>query len=163
MSEQVNWLEFYRNATPEQKAQRKAVRAAEQAANEAKRAADQAEYRAHRVKAMTDEGLQASIDAGGYGSEAPASVHPRQAVALMRVPFEHRARVESEGMTRQNIRGGILSDNVWDAASDMLRMIAKGDPAEQEMYGERYARQDRERQAAHREQQLAAAAARFGR
>lgn len=154
MSEQVNWAEFYRTATPEQKAERKAIRAAEQAAVAAKAAHDAAEYRVERVKAMTDEGLQASIDAGQVVS--PAGFHPRQAAALKRVPFEHRERVYNEGGTRQNMRGGILSDNVWEAASDMLGMIANGN-ADAEMYGEKAARQDRERQVAESEARLAQA------
>lgn len=70
---------------------------------------------------------------------------------------ERRARADSEGWTLNNIRGGRYADMVWDACNDLRRMIEQG-REDGEMFGERFARQDRERQQIEREARLHAAA-----
>ena len=103
---------------------------------------------------MSDEGLQASIDAGGYGT--PGGFHPRQARSLLTVPVEYREKVYWEASTRVNLQGGILSDQIHYAAQDMARMIAAG-TADAEMHAGRVAREAREADRAARDQRMAAA------
>lgn len=149
-------MDWWRNATDEQKAQRRAEMAAERAEQDAKREADAAAYREQRAYHLSDEGLQASIDAGGYG--APGGFHPRQAQSLLTVPAEYREKVYWEASTRQNLQGGILSDQIHYAAQDMNRMIAAG-KADDEMYAQRVAREAREADRAQRDARMAAAVA----
>jgi hypothetical protein len=151
-------MDWWRNATPEQKAQRRAEMDAARAAQQAHREQEAAEWREQRAYHLSDEGLQASIDAGGYGT--PGGFHPRQARVLLTVPVEYRERVYWEAGTRQNLTGGILSDQMHYAANDMLGLIAQGTP-DAEMYGERTARQAREADRAERDQRMAAAVARI--
>ena len=73
---------------------------------------------------------------------------------------ERRSRADSEAMTLTNIRGGRPSDNVADAARALLRMIEEGREGE-EMYGELYARRERERQQEHQRIAMRAEAARY--
>lgn len=145
-------MEWWRNATPAEKEARRAEMAAERAEQEARRETAAAEYREQRAFHLSDEGLQASIDAGGYG--APGGFHPRQANVLLTVPAEYRDRVYWEAGTRQNLMGGILSDQMHYAAQDMNRLIAAGAP-DVEMYGERTAREHRERERADAHMRLA--------
>lgn len=146
------WAAWYRNATPEMKAQRKAVSAARTAANEARREADQAAHRVQMVAAMTDEGLRASIDAGGYGCKG--GHHPRQAAVLLTLPFEQRERAYSAAGTQQNLRGGIFSDCLHEVAQEMKRLPEGG-----ELWCERTARVERERDLDRRTHGLTVAAA----
>lgn len=155
-------LDWWRNATPEQKAQRRAEMAAERAEQEARREAEAAEYRARRNYWLSDEGLNATIAHGGYGPGGGA-VHPRQARPLLRLAtVAQRERAFREASTRQNLSGGILSDNIHYVVNDMLRAIADGREAE-ELYGERTAREYREAEEARRAAELKAVAARFQR
>lgn len=64
---------------------------------------------------------------------------------------ERRARASAEAHTLQNIRGCIFSQGVADAVSALKRAIADGKEGE-ELYGEAFARQERERQQALRKQ-----------
>ena len=144
-------LDWWRNATPEEKAERRAQMATEREAAEAKRAAEREEY-VQRV--YSTEALEADVAKGGYG----VSTHPRQARQLLRLDtIERRRRAKFEAMTRQNLMGGILSDNLFYAVSDLLAMIAAGREAE-EMYGERTAREYRERENEAKAAHLAAVA-----
>lgn len=90
----------------------------------------------------TDEELQASIDAGGYG----IGIHPRQARELIQVPFEYRRRVVAEAHTLVNVVGGIMSGALYSARQELQRNIDAGAP-ERELYGENFARIAREREA----------------
>jgi hypothetical protein len=81
-----------------------------------------------------------------YTTEAleGGSVHPRQARALLRLDTpERRCRAYDEACTRQNLHGGILSAQIWEAASDLLRMVEDG-VEDREMYAEGVARRHRE-------------------
>ena len=92
----------------------------------------------------TDAELQASIDEGGYG--IGAGIHPAQARELIQVPFEYRKRVVAEAHTLCNVRGGIMSGNLYYARAELQRNIDAGEP-ERELYGENFARVAREREA----------------
>lgn len=103
------------------------------------------EHAAYLQRRFTTEALEATIAAGGYG--APGGLHPRQADPLLRLDTpERRYRAYSEAHTRQNLRGGILSDNIHDAVNDLLRMIAAG-REDEEMYAAAAARRHREAEA----------------
>jgi hypothetical protein len=144
------WAAWYRNATPEMKTQRKAINAARAAADEARRVAQQAERRVQAVAAMTDEGLNASIAAGGYGSKG--GHHPRQASVLLTLPFEQRERAYRAAGTQQNLRGSIFSDCLHEVAQEMKRL-----PEGAELWCERTAREYREREQAQRAHDVAVA------
>lgn len=92
---------------------------------------------------FTDTALEADIAAGGYGR--PGGIHPRQAKELIEVPAEHRERVYWEAGTLGNIRGGVLSGNIFYARTELMRNLEAGEP-ERELYGERFAREARERE-----------------
>lgn len=150
-------FEQWSNATPEWKAQRRVELAAEREAQEARREAQAAEHAARRAYSMSDAGLAETVAAGGYG--VSGGVHPRQAVPLQRLTtVAHRERAMREASTRQNLQGGVLSDQVHYAVNDLARMVAAGTEAD-EMYGERTARVYRERDNAERAQRVAVAAA----
>lgn len=87
----------------------------------------------------TDEALRAkSAQTGGFGRAA------RYLLAELDTP-ERRARADGEGHTLSNLIGGRYADRVWEATQALRNMIAEG-REDDEMYGERAARQDRERQ-----------------
>lgn len=90
----------------------------------------------------TDAELQASIDAGGYG----IGIHPAQAKELIQVPFEYRRRVVAEAHTLCNVIGGIMSGSLYHARIALQRNIDAGEP-ERELYGEKFARIAREKEA----------------
>lgn len=64
----------------------------------------------------SDEVLEASIAAGGYG----VSIHPRQAAPLLRLPVEQRDTAMAEAMTRQNLQGGTLGAVLAGVVADTL-------------------------------------------
>lgn len=98
------------------------------------------EYKAIRY---SDELLEASVAAGGYGIE----IHPNQARELLRLAtIEHRTRAAAEAQTLGNLIGGVPSGNYYRAVTDLLRLIADG-REDEELYGERTAREYREREA----------------
>ena len=103
----------------------------------------QAEFDRNAAVRFTDEGLQATIAAGGYG--VPGGIHPRQAEPLLRFldTPERRKRAYEEASTMQNLQGGVLSGNVWTAAQTLGRMVAEGRESE-EMFAEGAARRHRE-------------------
>lgn len=104
---------------------------------------DQENEMSYREETMTTEALEADVAAGGYG----VRTHPRQARELLRLgTVAHRIRADREAWTLGNLRGGRPSDNVNAAVNDLLRMIEQGREAD-EMYGERVAREQREREA----------------
>ena len=70
--------------------------------------------------------------------------------ALKRLPLELRSRAIAIGDTLGNIRGGRPSDNYREA-------VALLEHSTEETYPERFAREHREREAALRDQRLAAA------
>ena len=132
-------------------AKRAAERKAEAEAAEAKR---KAEHEAYVQRVYSTEALEADVAAGGYG----VTTHPRQARELLRLDtIERRRRAYFEAGTRQNLMGGILSDNLYYAVNDLMAAIGAG-REDQELYGERTARRYREADQAHREAALTAAA-----
>lgn len=64
----------------------------------------------------SDEVLEASIAAGGYG----VGIHPRQAAPLLRLPVEQRDTAMAEAMTRQNLQGGTLGAVLAGVVQDTL-------------------------------------------
>lgn len=95
----------------------------------------------------TTEALKADVAAGGYGIQ----MHPAQAQELLRLDtVERRQRAVAEAHTLQNLMGGIMSGNLFNAVRDLQRNIDAGHE-EQELYGERTAREYREREKALRE------------
>ena len=151
----MNHIDWWRNATPEQKAQRSAEMAAEREAQTARREAEAAEYRAKRTRGLSDEGLAESIAAGDLGTSG--SVHPRQARVLLTLPtVAHRERALAEAGTRQNLMGGRFSDVLHYVALDLNRMIAAG-TEDDEMYGAGVARKAREADRAARDARMDAA------
>lgn len=96
----------------------------------------------HALK-FTSEMLEADIEFGGYG----ILNHPEQARQLLKLDTpERRKRAYYEGSTRQNLIGGILSGTIYHAVIELLQNIANGEE-EKELYGERTAREYREREA----------------
>lgn len=92
---------------------------------------------------FTDTALEADIAAGGYGR--PGGIHPRQAAELIKAPEEYRQRIYNEAGTLTNVLGGVLSGTIYDARVELMRNLEAGEP-ERELYGERYAREARERE-----------------
>lgn len=73
-------------------------------------------------------------------------LHERQQAEMVLVPEEYRDRVWAEAHTLCNIRGGIMSGNLYYARQELQRNIDAGEP-ERELYGENFARVAREREA----------------
>ena len=87
--------------------------------------------------------LEADCEFGGYG----VCTHPAQAYELLKLDDPHlRRRAHDEAHTLQNIMGGILSGAIYNAVSSIKRNIDRGQP-DAELYGERFAREAREREA----------------
>lgn len=105
------------------------------------------------------ERLQETIDRGNHSFPGPAN--RARHLLLLDTPAR-RKRADWEGHALTNILGGRPSDNVHTAVLDLQRLIASGREEDGELYGERVARQDRERQQAVRDAQLAAAKLRTG-
>lgn len=157
MSQGERMMARARAMTPEQRAEWHANRQREQAELQAQRDREQAEYLATNWATETLEARVAAAEADP--SDRAAVVAARYAGYLLRLDTpERRRRAQSESYTLGNLRGGRPSDNLWDAVNDLLRMVAAG-TEDQEMYGERVAREDRERQQADRAAQLSVAAA----
>jgi hypothetical protein len=156
------YLAWLRALPSEEKRAYIARRTAErQAEAEAREAARQAEHAAWVQNYYSTENLERAAAESGYGSGG--APHPRQSRVLLRLDtVERRKRAMAEAGTRQNLMGGILSANLHHAVNDMLAAIAAG-REDQELYGERTARQYRERENEAREAQMAAAAAAFAR
>lgn len=96
-----------------------------------------------RALTFTTEMLEADVEFGGYG----VITHPEQAKQLLKLDTpERRKRAYYEGSTRQNLIGGILSGTIYHAVTELLQNIANGEE-EKELYGERTAREYREREA----------------
>lgn len=91
---------------------------------------------------FTDDMLRADVTEGGYG----VLTHSRQAAVLLRLPEQYRRRADAEAHTLSNLIGGIHSGNLSNAANAILANIAAGNP-DAELYGERTAREYREREA----------------
>ena len=97
----------------------------------------------HSLLKFSTEMLQADVEEGQYG----VMTHSRQARELLRLDtVDRRKRADAEAGTRQNLRGGIHSDNLRDAVSDLLRMIEEG-REDEEMWAEGAARRHREAEA----------------
>ncbi len=73
-------------------------------------------------------------------------LHPRQQAEMVKVPEEYRSRVWAEAQTLTNVRGGIMSGNLYYARRELEAHIEAGHP-ERELYGENFARVAREREA----------------
>lgn len=92
---------------------------------------------------FSTEMLEADVLVGGTG----IMTHSRQAAELLRLDtVERRNRADGEAYTLGNLQGGIHSANLSRAVSALLALIAKDAEAE-EMYAERVAREQREREA----------------
>lgn len=90
-----------------------------------------------------DAMLQADVAEGRYG----VHTHPAQARELLRLDtVERRRRAAAEAHTLGNLMGGVPSGNFHNAVNDLLRRIERGEES-QELYGERTAREYREREA----------------
>lgn len=89
---------------------------------------------------MSDAMLKADVEKGGTG----VCTHSRQAEELLKLDTEARRwRAMDEAHTRQNLLGGVLSQALWSARSELMANIAKGEE-DKELYGERTAREYRE-------------------
>lgn len=93
-----------------------------------------------------------ALEAAEANSPLPgAYTHPRQAHELLRLDtVERRRRALAEAHTLANLMGGILSQRLYEAATTLLANISRGQEF-MELYGERTAREYREREAALRE------------
>lgn len=87
---------------------------------------------------FTDDRLDADA-----ASDAPGPRNRARHLRRLDTP-ERRARASSEGMTLTNIMGGRPSDNVHRAVHALLGMIAAG-REDDELYGERFSREARDR------------------
>ncbi len=92
----------------------------------------------------TDEALLADI-AKYEGTSAHGWLNIDKALLRLDTP-ERRVRAKGEGETLTNLIGGITSHNVNMAVDTLLRQIAAGEE-DKELYGERTAREYREREA----------------
>ena len=104
------------------------------------RCAERAVEIATEPEPYSDEALDADEKDGMPG--------PRHAAKYLRTldTVERRKRAVSEAWTLGNVRGGIFSSNVYSAVSELLRNIEAGNESA-ELYGERFARVAREREA----------------
>lgn len=99
------------------------------------------DYDLYRAIELSDTMLTASLTAKHY------STHPAQAHELLQVDtVARRGRVLDEAHTLGNLIGGVLSGNLCSARQSLARLIAEGRETD-EMYGERTAREYREREA----------------
>ena len=74
-------------------------------------------------------------------------IHPRQAKELLKLDtVDRRKRAYFEAMTQQNLVGGILSGCLYRAVNALNESILNN-TEQQELYGERTAREYREREA----------------
>jgi hypothetical protein len=95
----------------------------------------------------TDEALQEVIAVNDTMTPGPMNC----ARHLLRLDTpERRLRAQQEGNTLTNLMGGRPSDRVYEAVTALLQNIANG-TEDEELYGERIARQEREREQAFRE------------
>lgn len=95
----------------------------------------------HALK-FTTPMLEADLAEGSYG----ILTHSTQARELLKLDTEaRRQRVWDEAHTLSNLIGGVLSQHLYSAADSLLRNIAEGRESD-ELYGERTARQYRERE-----------------
>lgn len=86
------------------------------------------------------EMLQADVTFGGFG----VMTHSRQAAELLKLDtVERRKRAYGEAHTRQNLWGGVLSNQLYGAVRDLLKMIEEGREHE-EMQAAGIARRARE-------------------
>ena len=86
---------------------------------------------------FTTEALEATLEDWG-------GIHPRQAIHLLKLDtVERRQRAYAEAMTQQNLFGDILSACLSRAVHALLESIANN-TEQQELYGERTAREYRE-------------------
>lgn len=110
--------------------------------------ADEAVRSFHYWSRYTDAALETAIREGSTGARNRA-----RHLMLLDTP-QRRARANSEGSTLTNLRpGGRPSDDVRTAVLRLQDLIDQ-DTEGEELYGERCAREDRERQAAEREIRL---------
>ena len=109
---------------------------------EAMRVAQQnGDYDLYDAIQLSDTMLTASLTAKHY------STHPAQAHELLQVDtVARRRRVLAEAHTLSNLIGGVLSGCLCNARQSLARLITEGREAD-EMYGERTAREYREREA----------------
>lgn len=104
----------------------------------------------------SDEALQDDLINGAPGPKNSAPY------LLKLDTLQRRVRASSEAQTLTNLLGYRRSEAVAHAVSNLLDLIAKG-KEDEEMYGEKCARQDRERTNALREQRFHAASVAFKR
>lgn len=91
----------------------------------------------------------AELEAIAADSKIPGARNSAPYLLKLDTP-ERRRRAVSEAETLGNLVGGTFSGNVWGAVSNLLELIASG-KEDGEMYGERTAREYREREQALRE------------
>ena len=91
----------------------------------------------------TTEMLEADVEHGDLG----ILTHPSQAAELLKLDtVELRKRAMGEAQTLTNIMGGVLSGALYNAVNSIKHNIANGTP-DAELYGERFAREAREKEA----------------
>jgi hypothetical protein len=105
-------------------------------------AADKALYRFRSAIRLSDEVLaHTAADTDPMASRGDKHAAPY----LLKVPYRQRRRAEGEAQTLMNLIGGVYSGNVYNATQEIAKNIAAGDP-DKELYGERTAREYRERE-----------------